>query len=210
MSVNDQKREDIKKGIDLVVSAKEKELADYRVKLDAATMAADVAHGEAAKCYEATDIKGYHKAQDEYRASNDATDMFRNKIANMEKEPYISEAEFQQAANTIYEELNDEVEVAGAEIADLVKQIMAISERTSASINKWEQYVLDVQKNVRKDNCHIITSAGVDTDVTDSARLKRFNNKKVFSYVEHVRNHPFINKYLGEIPKEFVEWGTAR
>lgn len=210
MSVNDQKREEIKKGIDLVVSAKEKELADYRAKLDAATMAVDVAHGEAAKCYEATDIKGYHKAQDEFRASNDAADMFRNKIANLEKAPYISEAEFQQAANTIYEDLNEEVEAAGAEIAELVKQMMAISERTAASVSKWEQYVLDVQKNVRKDNCHFITASGREIDVLESSRVKKFNNKDIFSYVEYVRGHSFINKYLGDIRKENVIWGNAR
>lgn len=210
MNATVQKREEIKKNIEKVVAAKESELAGYKSKLDEALTAAEAAKDESIKCYAAADVKGYHKSQDEFRTNTDAADMFRSKIAELEKAPYITESEFQDAANTIYAELNDEVEAAGAEIAELVKKIVEIGERTSDSINQWEKYVLDMQRNIRKDKCNIILTNGKETNVPDNARKKYFNNKDISSYVSAIRDHYYINKYLGEVPKETTIWGNAR
>lgn len=210
MSISVQKREEIKKNIEKVVAARESELAGFKAKLDDALKKAESANEESAKFSALADAKGYHKSQDEFRANTDAADMFRNKIAELEKAPYITESEFQDAANTIYAELNDEVEAAGAEIAELVKKIMEIGDRTSDSISKWEKYVLDMQLNVRKDKCNLIMTNGVETNVPDNSRKKTFKNRDIFSYVDAIRNHYFINKYLGEIKKENIVWGRAR
>ena len=210
MSEKSSRREERKKSIDTIVAAKELEIAGYKAKLATAQAALEAAQAESIKCYADADTKGYHKAQDEVRNNTDAVDMFRNKIEQIEKTPYISEKEFQDAANTIYAELNDEVEAAGAEIAELVKRIVEIGGRTSESIKKWESYVLDVQRNIRKDRCNIITTDGRETEVPDNARRKTFKNRDFVPYIDTVRNNPYINKYLGEIKKENVIWGNAR
>lgn len=209
MSISVQKREEIKKNIEKIVAAKESELAGYKAKLDAAIKAAETAHEESAKCYAAIDVKGYHKYQDEFRNNADAADMFRNKIAELEKTPYITESEFQDAANSIYAELTDEVEAAGAEIAELVKKIVEIGDKVSGSINQWEKYVLDMQLNVRKDKCNLILANGKETDVPDTRRKKTFKEKDILSYVDTVRDHYYINKYLGEVKKATMpRWGS--
>ena len=85
MNATVQKREEIKKNIEKVVAAKESELAGYKSKLDEALTAAEAANDESIKCYAAADVKGYHKSQDEFRTNTDAADMFRSKIAELEK-----------------------------------------------------------------------------------------------------------------------------
>lgn len=206
----DQNREEVKMNIEKIVATKESEIAGYKVKLDAALAAAEAAHSESTKCYSADDVKGYHKSQDEYRTNTDAADMYRKKIDELEKTPYISEKEFQDAANIIYEELNDEVEAAGAEIAKLVKKMVDISEKTAKSINQWENYVLNMQRNIRKDNCNLITAKGVETSITDHARIKRFKNKDIVTFVQSVRDHDYINKYLGKVESEKIaSWGKC-
>jgi hypothetical protein len=209
MNITVQKREEIKKNIEKIVAVKEADLAKYKNQLNVAIAAAEAANKKSTEYYAANDIRGYHKFQDECRLNNDAADMFRKKIAELEETPYITESEFQDAANTIYAELNDEVEAAGAEIAELVKKIILIGRKTTDSVNQWEKYVLDMQKNVRKDDCKLVLANGKVTNVINHSKLKTFEHDGLSSYMNTIRDHYYINKYLGERKEEVVTWGNV-
>ena len=172
--------------------AKEKEKNEYLEKAEAAKARMNQAIEEADKAYKNADMKAYYKAQEEKRFNSDAAQMYADKAAEIEKEPYITRKEFNEIFADTKAYFNDFVSDDQKSLADIAMQMLEIKERESQELDKANDFIKFAQLKLLKATNGLWTEDGA----LETFKVKEITNYEGLNFVRFVCDHYFIKELI--------------
>ena len=175
-----------------VYDDKENEKRDYLEKAQAAKERMNKAMEEADKAYKNADMKAYGKAREEQRLCADAVQMYKDKAADIEKEPYITRKEFNEIFNQVKGYFDLIVEDDRENLANIVMEMVDIRDRESAELMEANEFIEFAQLKLLKATNGLYNEKGW----LDSLSVKQLSNYEGLNFVRFVCSHDFVNETI--------------
>lgn len=195
----------VKKKISAIESDYNNLIADYSGKLANAKAREAEAIKAADIAYKNTDIEEYHRAQEEARLSGDAIKMYEEKLAELDKAPFISKDQFNEIHADIINYLGDMVAADKEKLRAIVKDMIAIKDNELTVLGEGNKLLEHVQRDLLKDPCGVFASNGAFVPMPN--KVKRFKDYSVSEFLRFVTSHPLAED-LAE-SEEIKIWGRG-
>ena len=197
--------EEVKAEVKEIEEKRNKIVAEYTQKLEAAKEREAAALEAAEKAYKKAKVEDYHKAQEEARINHDAIQMYAAKLEDLKKEPVITKAQFEELRADIAENLGDIVAEDKESLREIVKEMLEIKESEGAILEEGNALIEHLQKDLLKDPCGIFCANG--NFVPQPNQVKKFKDYSVAEFLRCVTSHPLVED-LVERPKA-TTWGRG-
>ena len=197
--------EEVKAEVKEIEEKRNKIVAEYTQKLEAAKEREAAALEAAEKAYKKAKVEAYHKAQEEARINHDAIQMYAAKLEDLKKEPVITKAKFEELRADIAANLGDIVAEDKESLREIVKDMLEIKESQGAILEEGNALIEHLQKDLLKDPCGLFAANG--NFIPQPHQVKRFRDYSVSEFLNFVTNHPLVED-LVEKPKS-VSWGRG-
>lgn len=168
--------------------AKEREKNEYLEKAEAAKARMNQAIEEADKAYKNADMKAYYKAQEEKRFNADAAQMYADKAAEIEREPYITRKEFNEIFADVKAYFDDFVADDQQSLAEIAMEMVEIRDRESQELIEANEFIKFAQLNLLKAKNGLYTEDGS----LETFKVKELTNYEGLNFVNFVCRHYFV------------------
>lgn len=196
---------EISKEVNLIETKYLNKITEYTEKAEAAKTRKNAALEEAEKAYKNTKIEEYHKAQEEARISNDAMEMFKSKVADLQKEPILTKEEFSEIREEIAAYLNDMVMTDKDKLRNLVNQIVEIGNREEELLLEGNKLIEHYQKDLLKDPCGMFSKNG--EFIPEPNKVKKYKDYSVLQFVKFITSHPAVADLAKK--ENIKRWGNS-
>lgn len=146
---------------------------------------------EAEKAYKNANIEEYHKLQDQIRFDDDEIKMYSDKANAIDKEPYITRAEFDEICRVIEKDFDKYVESDREKLTNIVKSMITIRDREYKRLIESNKFLKFAQLTLLK------ATNGLWRDgMLESFKVKELKNYEGLDFVRFVCSHNFVESYL--------------
>ena len=197
--------EEVKAEVKALEEKRNKVVAEYTQKLEAAKEREAAAQEEAEKAYKKAKVEDYHKAQDEARISHDAIQMYAAKLEELNKEPVITKKQFDELRKDIAEYLGGIVAEDKESLREIVKEMLEIKESEGGELEEGNALIEHLQKDLLKDPCGLFTANG--NFIPQPNQVKKFRDYSVAEFLNFVTNHPLVEDLVEK--EKPVLWGRG-
>lgn len=197
--------EEVKAEVKAIEEKRNKIVAEYTEKHEAAKEREAAALEAAEKAYKKAKVEDYHKAQEEARVNHDAIQMYAAKLEELKKEPLITKAQFDEMRADIAEHLGGIVAEDKESLREIVKEMLEIKESEGAILEEGNALIEHLQKDLLKDPCGLFAANG--NFIPQPNQVKKFRDYSVSEFLNFVTNHPLVEDLVEH--KKPVMWGRG-
>lgn len=174
-----------------IYDQKNAEVNDYLEKAEAAKKRKIEAMEKAEQAYKDANTEEFHKWQDQIRLNDDAMKMYTDKASAIEKEPYITRAQFDEICKGVEKDFDLFVEQDRENLANIAKSMITIRDRELERMIEANEFLKFAQLTLLK-----ATNGLWKNGMLETFNIKELKNYAGLDFVRFVCRHSFIESFI--------------
>lgn len=174
-----------------IYDQKNAEMKNYQEKAETAKKRKIEAMEKAEQAYKNANTEEFHKWQDQIRLNDDAMKMYTDKASAIEKEPYITRAQFDEICKGVEKDFDLFVEQDRENLASIAKSMIAIRDRELERMIEANEFLKFAQLTLLK-----ATNGLWKNGMLETFNIKELKNYAGLDFVRFVCRHSFIESFI--------------